>query len=234
MSRRRVRGVCLTVNNPDEEDWGAVTGLFYCYGAKYLIIGEEIGENGTYHLQAYAYFPNKIEWKTVKRQCPRAHIETQRGTCLEALLYCMKEGEYHEFGERPHQGKRSDIDVIKYDLLKGRPIKDISKEYFQLWCQYRRAFDEFKIMHMNRDKILYIYDSENWDECEYVFGLVPSLYLPDPMMVTKASIFRDLYIHKQIAVGYSPWMDDLIDDPNRRYQIVIVSELLKILTENEI
>lgn len=37
---------------------------------------------------------------------------------VAAYCYCMEDGDYIEFGERPRQGHRTDLEVIKHDLLK--------------------------------------------------------------------------------------------------------------------
>lgn len=88
---------CFTVNNPqpDYADLNNVTDW------SYMIAGNEVGKNGTPHLQGYVCFNRKKKFGTVKRMMPGAHIELMRGSPEEAASYCEKDGDYFEAGERP-------------------------------------------------------------------------------------------------------------------------------------
>ncbi len=84
---------CLTINNP----------LDVCLPAdltpyKYFILGREVGESGTPHLQIYLCLHNRLRMRQVKILFPTAHIERMRGTPLEASSYCKKEGDFEEYG----------------------------------------------------------------------------------------------------------------------------------------
>ena len=48
-----------------------------CKAIKYnhIVLGDEIGENGTKHIQGYVEFKNQITFKSLKKQLPTAHIE---------------------------------------------------------------------------------------------------------------------------------------------------------------
>jgi len=72
MSAIRSRGWVLTLNNPTDSDRDhlqTVTAKF-----QYFIFGEEVGESGTPHLQAYGYFSNARKFDTVRRLLPRWHV----------------------------------------------------------------------------------------------------------------------------------------------------------------
>lgn len=102
---------CFTLNNYTEEEVTAVTNLSSLSLVKYLIFGFEVGENGTEHLQGFIILskPQRFSW--FKSRVPRAHIETAKGTSLQAATYCKKEGNFKEFGVLPaNQGKRTDLD----------------------------------------------------------------------------------------------------------------------------
>ncbi|GAC77796.1 replication protein, partial [uncultured marine virus] len=87
---------CFTLNNYTENELGALVQLFSTLTDKYFyIVGEEIGEQGTPHLQGY------IEKKTgrfrplplfeVKRnnvQC--MHFEKAKGNRTQNYKYCSK------------------------------------------------------------------------------------------------------------------------------------------------
>lgn len=101
----RARGWAGTLNNYTEAEY-----KFLCLNqqrATYSIIGKEIGEEGTPHLQMFFYFKNKAAFKTVKALAPRAHWESIKGTPYENYMYCSKGGDYLECGDRPLSPEQS-------------------------------------------------------------------------------------------------------------------------------
>jgi len=51
--------------------------------------------------------------------------------------------------------------MLRYDISKGRPELEIAEMYFPQWCQYRRAFTEYRqLLDARRrfDPIVVIYD----------------------------------------------------------------------------
>lgn len=91
--RERARRFCFTLNNYTSEEYDTLTQVFlekkWCY-----IIGKEVGENGTPHLQGYLQCKNAISFNTLKKIIPRAHIEQARGTEEENFAYCSKENNF--------------------------------------------------------------------------------------------------------------------------------------------
>lgn len=106
------RSWCLTINNPTFEEELFVQEEVEC---RYIISGDEKGEQGTNHLQIYIEFGKVMRFAAVKKLFPRAHIEQRRGTREEARNYCMKEGAYIERGDwnAGGQGTRTDLDKIR-------------------------------------------------------------------------------------------------------------------------
>ena len=91
------------------EDYNKILELNY----KYIIIGDEIGESGTPHLQGYIQFSSPTSFNTIKHHIPQGHIEKAKGNARQNFEYCSKQRIMFERGERPAQGKRKDIDTIK-------------------------------------------------------------------------------------------------------------------------
>jgi hypothetical protein len=151
--RIQTHGFCITVNNWDDEDYSNLKTFYENdTNCQYLIIGKEIApRTGTRHLQAYIYYKKKVDFKKVIEWFSPWHVEPQKASKnVAAYVYCMEDGDYEEFGQKPRQGHRTDLEDIKHQLLKGRPMKDISKDHFSQWCQYRRAFDEFLKIHKSK------------------------------------------------------------------------------------
>lgn len=93
--RTRSRKWLFTLNNWEDEELGTIISYFKNKEAKTYVIGEEIGEQGTPHLQGYVHFQKLVEFSTIKKLMPRAHIEMVRGTEEENIRYCSKEGKVH-------------------------------------------------------------------------------------------------------------------------------------------
>lgn len=120
------RNYCFTVNST--HDFDVVVSALDMSRVKYLIMGRERGDKEKReHLQGYVSFKGPVDWSYVKKRLPTAHIEIAKGNGEHNIAYCSKEDEdVYEFGERPKQGKRTDIDEIKHMMLvEHRRIIDV-------------------------------------------------------------------------------------------------------------
>jgi len=104
----QVRNVCMTLNNYSTVEYDNILNV--SSKCKYLIVAKEVGESGTPHLQMYCEFPNPKTYAQIKKMflSDRFHIETRRGTALQASDYCKKDDDFIEFGELSKQGSRTD------------------------------------------------------------------------------------------------------------------------------
>jgi len=89
---------CFTLNNYTPKEMETLETLFRTYGEDdYLItygFGQEVGENGTRHLQGWIDCKRKIRPKETFKN-PRIHWEKTKGTRKQNIQYCSKEGNYH-------------------------------------------------------------------------------------------------------------------------------------------
>lgn len=82
----------------------------------YLVIGREVGRNGTPHLQGFLSLRTKLRLRAVKALpgLGRAHLEISRGTVAQAATYCKKDGDFDEYGTPTNsQGKRSEWEALR-------------------------------------------------------------------------------------------------------------------------
>lgn len=122
MSDYKSRNYCLTLNNYSEADYLAYLNM----ECKYIIVGKEVGEQGTRHLQAFVMFENQRAFNSVKKMFPRAHIEQLISTPVQAMEYCKKEGMFEERGDPPTgAGKRTDLDLVKDKLKETGRMSDV-------------------------------------------------------------------------------------------------------------
>ena len=102
------RNVCFTVNNYTDEERLRILNWD---GWSYVIIGEEIGEEGTSHLQGYGELTSRMRSNRLFSFFNgRAHCEERKGTQREAINYCAKDGLFEERGRKRAQGSRRDLD----------------------------------------------------------------------------------------------------------------------------
>lgn len=86
----------------------------------YLAYGKEIcPTTNKHHWQGFVYWKNGHTIKSTSKWFNNAHVEHCIGSLESNEKYCSKEGEYTTFGEKPKQGKRTDLIEIKDKLLDG-------------------------------------------------------------------------------------------------------------------
>lgn len=91
----QARSIVFTINNPTPDiELRLQSELEY----RYLVIGREIGESGTPHLQGFCQLKSRTRLKKLGEKFPW-HIESTKGTPKQASDYCKKDGDFIEFGE---------------------------------------------------------------------------------------------------------------------------------------
>jgi hypothetical protein len=98
------RSWVFTLNNYTDADIERFRG--FVTDVRYAIIGKEVGESGTPHLQGFLYLHNQVRLHTVRTFFERAHYEIARGTAQQAIDYCKKDGDFIEIGTPPMSNKR--------------------------------------------------------------------------------------------------------------------------------
>lgn len=117
----------FTQNNPD----GLIGAPeFQEVGMRYLIFQEEIGENGTPHLQGYIEMPSPCRFSKFRDILPGAHFEIARGTPDQCKAYCSKEdtrisGPYEIGTFGATQGVRTDMLALRDAVRSGKHGRDL-------------------------------------------------------------------------------------------------------------
>lgn len=153
------RSWCFTINNPTEEDRSDIHDLIAV--AEYVIIGNEIGEQGTPHFQGYCEFQHARTLNGVKRILKRAHLERRRGTPQEAITYCEKEGDFIEHGIRPTTTKLTPKErwTRILHLAETGNVEALKEEFPG---EYIRYHEKLKSMIVRQPTILTILENEWW------------------------------------------------------------------------
>jgi len=148
-SRRnsRHRRFCFTLNNPTGEERARLADI--SNRTDYLVFGREIAPTtGTPHLQGYVVFKNGITILDFKRlTTARLHVEVARGSHQQNREYCIKDGDFNEYGVLPEsrQGERTDINSVitwatAFGTDNGRPPSspEIARAFPREYCKLNR------------------------------------------------------------------------------------------------
>lgn len=189
---QRVRRFTMTLNNYTPQDLENFKSL---PNTKYKCVGEEVGEQGTPHLQAYIEFDNKYSIKKVQQELSshwkspsRWAVFVSKGTGPQNREYCSKDGKFWEHGQQPKgQGKRSDLDKVGELCIDGANIKDIAIEHPKSFIQYSRgilALHQLVNSTPRSEMTLgyWIYGATGTGKSRWAHSLSPeSTYSKDPM-----------------------------------------------------
>lgn len=85
----RARKWCFTLNNYTESEEQVL--IHFVKTQKHYIIGREVGESGTPHLQGFFESKSAKAFSLLKSISPRAHWEKARGSVQQNKDYCGKE-----------------------------------------------------------------------------------------------------------------------------------------------
>lgn len=155
----RTRKYCFTINNYTEEDVSVFDDEKFQSQITYFIIGKEVGEKGTPHIQGFIIFKNTKTFNQFKKWIPRCHVEPCKGSIQSNYDYCSKDGDFLEFGIRPEEepGKRNDLIAIKEAVLRGAAPSEIVVEHVSNYQQLRYMEGLMKYVKMPYDTVKDVY-----------------------------------------------------------------------------
>jgi len=119
-------------------------------------------ETGRPHWQEFFYLKAK---KTIKGALPMVrqfhpelddnefihiHISQCGGTFEQNVNYCSKDGNFKEFGEKPNQGQRLDLIVMRVQIEQGVRVDDICMDTPHLFHQYGRTLNKLEDIIMRK------------------------------------------------------------------------------------
>ena len=144
MSSRQIsKKWVFTLNNPTNEE----KVLFGSLECAHIVVGREVGENGTPHLQGYVNFRTAKRLTGLKKISARAHWEVCADT-EAAINYCKKDGDFDEIDNR-RQGQRNELAEVKEMAMEGK-FKDIQDKYPGIFWRYRHMiYNAYEVRNVN-------------------------------------------------------------------------------------
>lgn len=110
----RSRAFVFTYNNPPDDYWtsnDALDAWLNGIGAKYIVAGRETAPTTeTRHLQGYARWSNPRSVANIRRLLVGCHVEPARGKPTQCREYCIKDGNFREFGDVPEDPGSREIE----------------------------------------------------------------------------------------------------------------------------
>lgn len=149
---KKCRKYVFTINNWSKEELDTITQTLSNKNYRY-IIGKEIGENKTPHLQGYLEANNAISFNVIKKIMPRAHIETAKGSTEQNFKYCSKDNDFITNirpGDLPGLAQH-EIDYKNYIEKKYKNV---------IWKEWQQNILNIINTEPNDRSIHWIYDKE--------------------------------------------------------------------------
>lgn len=201
----RSRAWCYTLNNFTEEERDALRSL----KCAYHVFGYERGDEGTPHLQGYVHFTSMKSLAQMKKINPRSHWEVRKGTVDQAVEYCMKEGDFEVFGDKPmSQAQKGDANKRRFEeafqAAKEGRMDDIPED---LRTRYYGTYKKIREDHLAKPVALTCLDNE------WRYG---------PTGTGKTRTAHELYPDAFIKKANTKWWDGYIDQ-----EVVIIDDFDK-------
>lgn len=146
---KNVTRVCVTVNNYTGEGYEAfkVASVEKC---KYAVIGKEVGESGTRHLQCFLILKKKTRLNTVTKWIETVtgkhpFTAAAKGKNQEASDYCKKDGVFFEHGSYPAgKGARTDIKEFLEAVKESHDDEYLAENHPNEYAKYHSAMTKLR------------------------------------------------------------------------------------------
>lgn len=115
--------------------------------ATYVAVGRETcPKTKRLHDQGWVYFEGQRgSMKGVAKQLGNCHVAVCRGNIDQNDDYCSKEGQLREWGTKPKQGERKDLQLMRDDIMAGkRSVDEICVEHPEVYHQYGRTLSKLE------------------------------------------------------------------------------------------
>lgn len=144
--RKQSKHWCFTLNNYSNDECIQMDQMVQEYCKKY-VIGKEVGEEGTPHLQGYIMLHEKLRLTSLKKWNKRINWSICRSP-KHSIVYCAKDGEYTFGGIREFE-----LEPLEEYSGEDLPSKD------ELFAWQLKLLENIKTKDTNR-KVFWVYEAE--------------------------------------------------------------------------
>jgi len=136
---------CFTINNYTDEDFEKL----FEKDCKYLVVGKEVGESGTPHLQGFISFPDGKTLNYLKKHIHKTgHFEMAKGSPQQNFEYCSKQGNFKELGNRPmtqaEKGEQGKLAIKeRWELAKAGKFEELPPECIKTYEYIHQKFKTY-------------------------------------------------------------------------------------------
>lgn len=144
---------------------------------KAFVIGFEIGEQGTHHIQGVVQFKQQKTFDTLRKYFRNNHIEPIIDI-KASVEYCKKTGDYMEFGRITGQGQRTDLEEFTQAIIDGYTDMELLLEFPSQAQRYLNNIDKIRQIvlaeHYQRNlrynlKVIFISGDAGVGKTRYVY-----------------------------------------------------------------
>lgn len=143
---------------------------------KYFVIGFEVGEQGTHHLQAVIGFQTPKEFTTLRKYFKNNHIE-KIISLNNALQYCKKDNNFIEFGEVVEERQRTDVsqfvEAIKDGYTNLQLMEKFPNQYLRFYSMIQKIRQEYNYEKFKKEirdlNVIYIGGASGIGKTRYVY-----------------------------------------------------------------
>jgi len=172
-------------------------------GLRYAAYGvERAPTTGRIHHQGWIYFQERVSMKQAARRLG-CTVKKMKGTDDDNMSYCSKDGPLKEFGTKPAQGRRVDLEEYLNLVRNGEAEEKLSEVAPAMWAQYGRRGEYLRKLLQPKRK--WVTDVRVW-------------WGPAGVGKTRAAIawlgedYDDISVHGEFVVGYHNQDAVLLDD----------------------
>ena len=113
--------------------------------SKYIIWCQEIGrKNGRHHEHLYVRFKSARSFKAIQKLFPNSNVDRARGNDVHNQNYLKKGGTFWESGAVSSQGRRTDLERIRSDIMDGRTVTSILREEPYIYHVFGRTIEALR------------------------------------------------------------------------------------------
>lgn len=147
------RRFCFTLNNPTDGERELISNTSEGEILRMLVVGDEVGEEGTPHLQGYLEVSKRMRFGPLRAQfnwLERAALFVCKGSRRANLAYCTKEKLFHATREarRALEGcsDRTDLDAVRGAIDDGISMLEVAQSHWKQYVRYRRSFEAYETL----------------------------------------------------------------------------------------